>query len=128
MKYAQISMLFCMLIIPGHSFSKTGNDMVEYCDTNKQSQTASLCLAYLEGTWEGFWASIGVVLPEGRRTSDEGYSKLFRAKYQICAPDNAAYLQFKDIFTRYLLENPNERHVHASVLYLKALRQAFPCQ
>jgi hypothetical protein len=44
-----------------------------------------------------------------------------------CIPDGVSVAQRKDIFLKYLKQYPEERHMKGLVLYIMALRTAFPC-
>ena len=45
----------------------------------------------------------------------------------FCTPDNSNYRQMVDVVSSFLTNRPEQRHEDASVLVIKALREAFPC-
>lgn len=45
----------------------------------------------------------------------------------FCVPEGVTGGQLKDIAKKYLAEHPGERHLPASFLVIKALKETFPC-
>ena len=46
----------------------------------------------------------------------------------FCTPSNSTHERFTLIVKKYLSEHPDKLHIHAGVLILDALKDAFPCQ
>jgi len=94
----------------------TGNDLLESCESGGHSEQAffnqAFCLGYITGVTDIDGVD-GSAFPERRRS---------------CVPENVTNGQVKDVVVKYLKEHPEERHIQASILIVKAVAQAFPCK
>jgi hypothetical protein len=89
----------------------TGNSLLELCESKDVSEQA-FCLGYVVGATD-VDSMDGAAFPERRRS---------------CAPDNVTNGQQRDIVVKYLKEHPEERHILAAILVVKAMAKAFPCK
>jgi len=87
-------------------YSMTGNNVIEACD---RSPTA--CQGFVLGVVDGVAAIVSV--------SD--IDPLF------CVPDSATKGQVFEVGEKYLRGHPEQRHLAAGALILKAMMDAFPC-
>ena len=85
-----------------------GNDLLAMCQ--KDDQTA--CLAYIAGASDMVGA---------RNFTD------LRPPV-TCEPENANLGQLKEILVLWLEQNPSRRNVAATVNYMAAMYEAFPCE
>jgi hypothetical protein len=85
----------------------TGNALVEAC-----AEPDLTCLGYVTGVADAV-------------TALEGFGVLRKGAY--CMPGNVSQGQLAAIFSKYLQENPAERHYAAASTLLGALAIAFPC-
>ncbi len=83
----------------------TGNALLELCES-KDTSEQGLCLGYILRATD-VNSIDGTVFPERRRS---------------CIPENVSNGQ------KYLKEHPEERHVLAAILVVKAMAKAFPCK
>lgn len=86
----------------------TGNGFLEYCEYERPE-----CNNYIAGMVDGF------------------YSAQAEAKIDLalnCGPTNMTIRQIKDIFVKFLKENPEIRSNHTGFLFIKSMRKTFPCQ
>jgi hypothetical protein len=88
----------------------TGNDLLESCESNDFKQ--AFCLGYITGVTDLDGAD-GSAFPERRRS---------------CVAENVSNGQVRDVVVKYLKDHPEERHIQASILIVKAMAQAFPCK
>lgn len=51
----------------------------------------------------------------------------FPDRQRFCTPDNVTNGQMEDIVVKYLKDHPDERHMLAAILVVKAMTKAFPC-
>ncbi|TRM53299.1 hypothetical protein YH64_009375 [Achromobacter sp. LC458] len=89
----------------------SGNYWLPVCQSTVAAQNM-LCLAYVRGVWDGI-------------TLHEELSKT--APY-FCVPKNVTVGQLKDVFLKYLVDTPRNRHLSGDVLVMTSLMQAFPCK
>lgn len=69
-------------------------------------------MAYVRGVWDG------VTLHE----------ELAKTAPYFCVPSGVTVGQVKDVFVKFLAENPKSRHLSGDVLVMAALIQAYPCK
>ncbi len=69
------------------------------------------CGSFIKGLVEGSTGALG----------RGGHPQLF------CPPDGATIGQDRDIIVRWLIDNPQWRHLPAAAVSMKALSRAFPC-
>ncbi len=97
-----------------HLLMKTGNDALTTCTATFDSDVmaASICIAWMQGVRDSHYMTMAI----------NGYQQPM-----WCTPDNVTNQQHRDIFVKYLRENPERRHGLPAILYLQALMAAFPC-
>lgn len=97
-----------------HLQMQTGNDALTTCTANFETEimAASICLAWMQGVRDGHFMTMAL----------SGFDQPL-----WCTPDNVTNQQLRDIFVKYLRENPERRHEMPAFLYLRAMRGAFPC-
>ncbi len=103
--------LALVLVLSGGSASayiETGNKLFSKC-MDKELALNAVCTGYI----------IGV--------SDALGSLDILQKFKVCMPDNVPVAQIRDVTTRWLEQNPAQRHFQAAWLVPIALAEAFPC-
>lgn len=89
-----------------------GKDALATCSSNKISPDGYVCLAWINGAAQVAAFSISVEVVEAP---------------SYCAPDMGTTGQYRDIFVKFLRENPAKRHLPAMFLFHQAMAEAFPC-
>ncbi|MGC2464984.1 MAG: Rap1a/Tai family immunity protein [Candidatus Acidiferrum sp.] len=89
----------------------TGNDLLESCESTGHFEQA-FCFGYITGVTDTD-AMDGAAFPDRRRS---------------CVAENVSNGQVKDVVVKYLRDHPEERHLLAAILIVKAMSQAFPCK
>jgi hypothetical protein len=89
----------------------TGNELLEWCQSGDTWATGR-CLGYIIGVAD-LQTMVKKTLPENR---------------QSCIAEGVTAGQILEVVTKYLNQHPEERHFNASVLIVKAIAEAFPCQ
>jgi hypothetical protein len=89
----------------------TGNELLEWCQSGDTWQTGR-CYGYVIGVAD-LQTMVGKALPENR---------------QSCIAEGMTVGQIVEVAIKYLKQHPEERHFNASVLMVKAIAEAFPCQ
>ena len=84
----------------------TGNQLLEWCESQAHFQQA-FCLGYITGVTD-IDSMDGSVFPERRRS---------------CVPENVSNGQVSDVVIKYLKDHPEERHLLAAILIVKAMAQ-----
>lgn len=88
----------------------SGNDLLRDCSDRDTASLFSFCLGYINGIRDGaVFASVS-----------SGTKQFFEISEKV------ELGQLRDVVVKYLKEHPEERHLHATVLVYKALREAFP--
>lgn len=93
-------------------FGGDGNFWLEACERDVLKET--ICPAFVYG------------LRGGNEMSSD-YYKVPRKRHLYCAPDNVSLRQSVDVFVNYLKANLEARQNTARVLFVLAMREAFPC-
>lgn len=89
----------------------TGNELYSACIGDTESKLR--CASYVAGVADGVAGAQMVAEP---------------APYRLCIPVNAvSRLQIMDVATKFLRDNPADRHRAAAVLVYRALVEAYPC-
>lgn len=92
-----------------------GNQLDKFCnpqaDNPKLRDYQMICLGY----------SIGVL--DGVRVYEEALNR----NPMVCTNSVITSKQIREVVTKYLRGNPADLHLSASVLVIKALSEAFPC-
>jgi len=79
-----------------------GYELKELCENPKER---GLCVGYVTGVADSMI-----------------YENIF------CTPSSSTHERFTLIVKNYLSEHPGKLHIHAGILVLDALKEAFPCQ
>ena len=89
----------------------TGNDLLQLCESKDKFEQA-FCIGYVTGI-----------------TDVEGFdSAIYPERQRSCIAEKATSGQLSDIVVKYLKDHPEERHLQAAILVVKAMGQAFPCK
>jgi len=86
-----------------------GNEILSMCDDDSNFM-AGLCLGYIRGI----------------STATDAF--LATDNQFICYPDNVSMGQLRDVVVSYIKRNPSLRHETATLLYMKATTEAWPCK
>jgi hypothetical protein len=92
-------------------YADTGNYWHGICNSTAKERPYS-CTTYAMGIVNGVIAQAS-------------YSNTIKP---YCAPRGVTFGQYSDVFFRYLNNHPENRHLDATVLAIKAWSEAFPCQ
>jgi hypothetical protein len=109
----------------------SGNYWYDIC-TRSDLDAQALCVTFVSSLTEGLTlgslgASIWILRATKARDVDGG-AKEVSGFVMGCAPDGVTNRQNVDIFVSYLRGHPESRQKNAGVLYVNALREAFPCK
>ena len=85
----------------------SGNDIFPSCQSN-----SSFITGYVTGVID--YAGIASSITD-------------RSSIRVCVPLDATNGQAKDVFCKFLADNPEKRHIDASALVFNAMQDAFPC-
>lgn len=99
----------------------TGNELYQMCESDETQLT---CAYYISGVLHGAEATVFMVGMEEGLTYEESYYRYSK----ICFPPGTSGEQTMDIVIKYLSDKPEDRHILASALILKAVRAVFPCE
>jgi hypothetical protein len=111
----------------------TGNDMHLWCQSNR-----AMALAYTAGAWDTSartWIVLDNLMPRGRSGAIDKES-MVAATVNLgkellvgyCEPPRVTVDQVTDVFCAYLRDAPEERNVHAALLFNTAMKKAWPCK
>lgn len=87
----------------------TGNQLLAACSGSAGDQVQ--CYAYMDGLLQGLLFM----------------SVRDKSQMPFCVPDGVTKGQAAEVVVKYLRENPEQRHIAASVMATVAMRRAFPC-
>jgi len=90
--------------------ASTGNSWKEECDQPNDALQVGFCIARIEGVVEGLGTGF----------------KTLQRPLPFCTPDGVTNGQTKDIVYKYIIDHPEQRQLHLSVIALYALTTAFP--
>jgi hypothetical protein len=88
-----------------------GNHWHRECNGSGDSGKLA-CLVYVHGVLAGA----------------AGQSTLSSTKPVLCMPENGNNQQYMDVYSQYLQNNPQDRHMDATALMFIAFIKAFPCK
>jgi hypothetical protein len=109
---AGLLLLFLNTFVYSQRVSTTsGNALLESCESKEEFQQA-FCSGYVQGATD-LDGMEGAAFPERRRS---------------CVGENVTNGQIEDVVVKYLRDHPEERHVLAAILVVKAAAKAFPCK
>jgi hypothetical protein len=113
-RFFSATLLLLLVSASAHSqrvSTMTGNTLLEACESKDAFQHA-LCLGYIQGATD-IDAMDGATFPERRRS---------------CVTENVTNGQIEDVVVKYLRDHPEERHLLAAILVVRAVAKAFPCK
>ncbi|SEI78149.1 Rap1a/Tai family immunity protein [Achromobacter sp. NFACC18-2] len=97
---------------PAHAVDMfSGNYLLPLCQSKVPTENVT-CMSYIRGVRDGM--DLQQLMTQ---------SQLF-----YCVPQGVTLGQSKDIFVKYLVDNPNDRHMPGSTLLAVAYIKAFPCK
>lgn len=88
------------------TYYQTGNALYDDCQKSTSTPSNIFLFAYIEG------------VVDGRQFQPDGY----------CIPTSVQAQQLRDVVCKSLEHNPQDRQTYASILVIRALRDAWPCQ
>lgn len=89
----------------------SGNYLLPRCQSKDATDTM-ICMSYLRGARDGM----------------EFQQLMTQSQAFFCVPDGVTLGQTKDIFVKYLLDNPTDRHLPGSTLFALVMVKTFPCK
>jgi len=89
----------------------TGNELIQWCET-ESTVTDGFCFNYLAGVSD---------------THNLLYAEKEIPKKLYCTPLGVKFGQLRRVFLKYANDNPQDLHLSASRLVLKAFVHSFPC-
>ena len=111
-----ILIAFTLMVVGGNisasAASLSGNKVLKICKDPDQVPKG-ICIGYVNGASEGLTMLLSLTSAK----------KMGR----ICIPNGVTNGQKKDIFIKYLENNPKDRHMIPFVLFAAAMREAYPC-
>ena len=99
-----------MPIREGYAEGADGNMLLKTCSA-KDTTNQGICIGFLLGVKDAFWV----------------WEQLDENVSIDCTSEGVTGDQRTDIFVKYLKDHPAKRHEPAVILYLYALKEAFPC-
>ena len=112
----RILVVIALVGAPAAADPVEGNTLYSLCEAPADASPPPVCVAYIIGTFEGFVLGRYIMsLPNPDSVLNP------------CIPDSADNRQILDVATKYLAENPAERHNSARFLIMQSLTEAFPC-
>lgn len=109
---------------PARADYVNGNQLYEWCSSERSDNqywtNFARCTAYAAGAVDGL--DTGNVFGQVLVGSDSDTIDF------ICIPPRVTLGQVQEVVTTFLKNNPAIRHDHASVLVVKAVREAWPCR
>lgn len=114
-------LIACLLLaVSCGSYAKedihSGNSWYSSCAASSTS-----CLDFIFGLDTGFVYSAFLLI-------DTKHNVDARSYLGYCPSDNVNMQQRMDVFTKYLKDHPEERHLSAAFLALKSWGKAWPCK
>ena len=116
-----------LLILSGEAKADfmDGNEFLAACSNNRE---------FAEGYVAGFYdkalqdkASVSFYVPLMEMEKRTSFRVLSTVVKDYCAPERATLRQLTDVVCKHLKDNPEGRHIPATVLVHEAFREAFPC-
>ena len=106
-----------------------GNMLFSVCE-NPSNVTQSFCSGYVIGLVEG--TKFGAFMSHGTTNENHGDEAAWNAYVEValgfCIPENVEYVQLRDVFVKYLKENPEIRHLSARSLFVSSMSSTFVCE
>lgn len=109
-----------------------GNEIYVSCvEKYDQQPFGMFCKGYLIALHEGVQYGAGrALVRSGATDTNASYEEIKRDIYTglgFCTPDGISKTQIFDIYRKYLIENPHQRHLAAVSIYIRAMTKHFPC-
>ena len=124
-----MTLISVFAFLPHHAYSAsfTGNEMYQLCSAD-DDLSQFICDFYFAGIHEGLAAGAFTVLMSVDPTvSTEKMNEHIQLFLGYCVDETVTREQLGDVITRYLKDNPQNRHHSARLLYREAMMEAFPC-
>lgn len=111
----------------------TGNDLISWCEEDRQGRIDPGCSAYIAGVVDGatnaastssFMAAIMIHNFDGPQINQSATADTFRG---FCLNPSVTSGQLRRVVTSYLLDNPAELDQAAPQLIKNILSESFPC-
>jgi hypothetical protein len=114
----------CLALIPiAPAQAKTADELASQCRWVRSSSIKDATLSQPADFASGeCWGFLGALQTYSRLMNRDGTSVL-----NICAPAASRLSQFVNIFVLYVDRHPEQGHLDAGFIALKAARNAFPC-
>jgi len=115
-RYA-FALLLCgagFISAPVHAAEKdtsSGNYWLVQCQNSDPGRIVA-CINYIQGLRDGM----------------EAQRILTKTSPIFCIPDGVTPGQLKDLFAKYLKDNPKNRHMSGDVILIHTLKQSYPCK
>lgn len=119
-------------VMPSVALSEnlSGNDMVQPCITEYETNPSLrlFCVGYIIGTVEAmrYGASFALLHSKFVAAGDDP-NIVANLALNVCLPEGTENGQLIDVFRKWLIENPKDRHQQASFLIQIAVSESFPC-
>jgi hypothetical protein len=105
-----------------------GNTVLSACDSNDITQVA-FCAGYGIGLLEGMRSGLATLYVRAEMGGGSADVNSFVDQVLgFCIPAEVENGQIKDVYVKFLRDNPATRHESARILFLQAMLGAFPCQ
>jgi hypothetical protein len=123
--------LFALIFATAHCEAAflDGNKLHEGCKVSR-----SLVIGFVAGSVETSDIAdiaIGGLFATGQM-SDSDFKKIYLSSRALikayCPPQGATLNQYVDIYCQFIMNNPSERHLQASLLLNKSLMAVGPCK
>lgn len=98
-----------------------GNRLLELCSNYSSGVNQGLCMGFVAGYFDGYFD--GVV----RTVVNYEIAPESQKRPTFCRAENLTVGQLRDIAVRHIEQNPDKRHLQATLLLHAAFRAAFPC-
>jgi hypothetical protein len=107
---------------PTRATTIIGNDLLTLCEGERTDPGHALCLGYVTGI-----ADLTLVLTAQNMTLIDEDGGDATAAFKWCKPDGVTNGQLVNVVVRELRAHPEDRHLWALRLIIRALRTSFPC-
>jgi hypothetical protein len=101
----------------------SGNDIHSWCQSDK-----SMAQTYTAGLWDGTVRSAVVLNIYLRGLHQVAADFVLERLGGFCGPKGMTVAQVTDVFCAYIRNAPEERHLHAALIFSEAMNKAWPCK
>lgn len=123
-----------LLATPSQAGTYNGNELFELCTGNREFMYGYVA-GFLDKTVADTLTVATTQMPAGTLTTQNAanaYSAMLKDTTNkiagFCFPEGGTLAQAKDLFCKYLSENPERRHLKGAYLLAVSLRTAWPCE